>query len=150
MRMKSNKKSSDTSELQFLKEAVSLRRVSAKEIESFANIDYPLFSFRWLSDVSFGNSVDAKFFVSYLNRLQKLSELGWEEIRKSDRHSYGMESIPVDAIKIKKLPKIVTPDVKNLHVFRASGDNRPMIGLQQGKIFHVLFIEASFGDIYNH
>lgn len=148
--MKNDKKSTEKDDLQFLKAIVKDRGVSTKEMESYARINYPLFSFRWLSDASLKDCNEAKFFVSFLGRLQKLSELGWEGIRLSNRHSFGMESIPVSSIKIKKLPEIVTPDVKNLHVLRATGDNHPMIGLQEGKIFHIFFIETVWNDIYNH
>jgi hypothetical protein len=82
-------------------------------------------------------------------RLNKLSELGWEEIDKSAAHSYGMEPLPKSKIK-QTLPPFITPDVEKLHVFRAHGDNRPFVGLQKGKVFHVLFIESKFGDIYDH
>ena len=32
----------------------------------------------------------------------------------------------------------------------AVGNNLPFIGFREGKIFHILFIETAFGDIYNH
>jgi len=93
---------------------------------------------------------DEKFFHSLLMRMQKLSELGWKGIRLSGRHQFGMEKIPIKQLRPKVLPRIVTPDVEELDVIRATGDNRPMVGLQEGKIFHVIFIEANFGDVYNH
>ena len=136
--------------LLFLKSVDEDKNICVRDLESFANVDFPLFSFRWLSSYSIEKCNDPKFFLSYLMRLQKLSELGWKEIRLSDRHSFGMEKIPVDAVKPKKLPEIVTPDVEKLDVFRATGNNLPMVGLQEGKIFHVFFIEASFGDVYSH
>ena len=111
---------------------------------------YPLFSFKHLqTSVSYKNSNDSKFFVDFLERLHKLSVLGWEEIRKFQRHSFGMEKIPIDKIK-PQCPSFITPDIKELHVFRATGSNNVFIGLQQGNIFHVIFIEADFGDVYNH
>lgn len=111
--------------------------------------DYPLFCFKYLSDVSISTCKDHKFFFDFLIRLQKISQLGWPSIRTSTRHGFGMESIPVDRIK-PQLPMCITPDVKKLHVFRATGDNHPFIGLQIDRIFRVLFIEANFGDIYDH
>lgn len=133
-----------------IKSIIDENKISTGEIETLAGIDYPLFSFRWLQKYSFDECSDAKFFQHYLMRLQKLSELGWNGIRVSGKHQYGMEKIPVNQIKPKALPRIVTPDVEELDVFRAVGDNRPMVGLQQGKIFHVIFLEANFDDVYNH
>ena len=105
---------------------------------------YPLFSFKHLqTSVSYKNTKETKFFIDFLERLNKLSLLGWEEIRKSQRHSYGMEKIP-------QLPNFITPDIKELHVFRATGSNKVFVGLQQEDVFHVIFIEAEFGEVYKH
>jgi hypothetical protein len=60
-----------------------------------------------------------------------------------------MEPIPKEKIKVQ-LPDCITPDVKSLHVFRATSDNLPFIGLQIENVFRILFIETKFGDIYDH
>jgi hypothetical protein len=111
--------------------------------------DRPVFCFRYLSEASIKKRGDRAFFYNFLIRLKKLSELGWKDIRTSDRHGYGMEKIPLSQI-LPDLPPCVTPDVKHLFVFRATGDNRVFVGIQLGNIFRVLFIEAHFGDIYRH
>lgn len=111
--------------------------------------DYPIFCFKYLNDTSFKDCKDSKILIDFLLRLQKLSDLGWKEIRKSNRHSFGMEKISVNAIK-PSLPKCITPDVEYLHVFRATGSNLPFVGIVIQKVFRVLFIETKFGDIYNH
>lgn len=136
--------------LQFIKSAIENKSISRSEVEAMAGIDYPLFSFRYFKDVSVKDCNDHKFFFDYITRLQKLSELGWNEIRKSPRHSFGMEPMPSVQIRHRGLlPTFVTKEV-DLHVFRAVGDNRVMVGLQKGKIFHVFFVEAKFGDISPH
>ncbi|HBZ67576.1 MAG TPA: hypothetical protein DEO70_12130 [Bacteroidales bacterium] len=111
--------------------------------------NYPLFCFKYLSDRSFNKCRDHQFFIKYLKRLQSLSSLGWAKIRESDKHSFGMEKIPIREIK-PNCPICVTPDVTHLHAFRAIGDNRPFLGLQNGRVFQVFFIETHFGDIYDH
>lgn len=83
-----------------------------------------------------------------MKRLCKLSELGWSGINISHRHSFGMEKLTQDMIK-PQLPPIITPEVQ-LFAFRAAGNNLPFVGFREGKIFHIIFIETSFGDIYNH
>ena len=85
-----------------------------------------------------------------MQRFQKLSLLGWKEIRQSHRHSWGMEKMPVNQIKHVGTVSRITPDVRELDVFRASGDNRVLVGLQEQQVFNVFFIEANFGDISNH
>lgn len=124
--------------------------VSRKEIETLSQIDHPLFSFKYLKDISIDKCQDSSFFHNFLIRLQKLSELGWEQIRLSQRHSFGMEKIPVDEIVPRaQLPDFVTKE-GDVDVFRAVGDNRVFVGLQEGKIFYIFFIEASFGDVCPH
>ena len=136
--------------LQFIKNAIETKSISRSEVEAMANIDYPLFSFRYFKDVSVKDCNDHKFFFDYITRLQKLSELGWNEIRKSHPHSYGMEPMPRAQIRHNALlPAFITKEV-DLHVFRAVGDNRVMVGLQKGKIFYVFFVEAKFCDISSH
>jgi len=125
-------------------------RITANEIIGYSEIDYPIFSFRYLAPHSFPKCKDASFFQDFLARLQKLSELGWKRIALSDRHSFGTEKIGVCQIKPRRqLPPFVTDDMK-LEVFRANGNNLPFVGLRNGRTFHIFFIETSFGDVYYH
>lgn len=145
-----DKKKSNEKELSFIKGLIGSNKISVGEISELSEIDHPLFSFKYFSDVSIKDCQDHSFFFKFILRLHKLCELGWNEIRMSHKHSYGMEPIPYYAIKPKdKLPSFVTREVE-LDVFRACGDNRAFVGLQKGKIFYIFFVEASFGDIYNH
>lgn len=57
--------------------------------------------------------------------------------------------MPKESIKVA-LPGFITPDITHLVVFRANGDNRPFLGLRSGCVFHIIFIEEVFGDIYKH
>lgn len=144
------KRNSKNKGLQFIKKDNDDKNISRSKIETLADIDYPLFSFRYFKDTSAKDCKNAKFFLDFLNRLQKLSELGWSEIRKSHTHAFGMEPMPRNQIRHNGLlPAFVTKEV-DLHIFRAVGDNRVMVGLQEGIIFHVFFIESKFGDISPH
>lgn len=131
---------------------VDKNKISIKEITELSEIDHPLFSFRYLHDVSYSDCRDALFFIDFLKRLQKLSELGWNGIRASHRHGYGLEKIPISQLnaRLKFLPAFITPEVKELDVFRATGDNRTFVGFQKSKIFYVFFIETRFGDVCPH
>jgi len=134
-----------------MKKEKSFQKSEKKKIERaiYAEETYPIFCFKYLSGASIKKCKDAKILSDFLMRLQKLSTLEWEGIRKSNRHGYGMEKIPTKAIK-PKLPSIISPEVKELDVFRFTGNNLPFIGKQDKSIFRVFFIETSFGDIYNH
>lgn len=111
--------------------------------------DYPVFCFKYLSEVSIKDCKKSDFFIEFLMRLKKLSELGWKEIRTSQKHSFGMEKISINNIH-PQLPSCITPEVKHVHVFRATGSNLPFVGLEMQKVFRVFFIETNFGDIYDH
>lgn len=137
-------------DLTFIKDVIESNVISKKEIKSLSMIDHPLFSFKYLKDVSINKCKDSSFFYDFLMRLQKLSDLGWKEIRLSHRHSFGMEKIPVEEIiPREQLPSFVTKE-GDVDVFRAVGDNRVFVGLQDGKVFYIFFIEASFGDVCPH
>lgn len=131
--------------------------IKIKEINPSITIDktsisednYPVFCFKYLSEVSIKDCKKSDFSLEFLLRLKKLSELGWKEIKNSHRHSYGMEKIPINKIR-PQLPSCITPEVKFLHVFRATGDKLPFVGIEIQNIFRVLFIETKFGDIYKH
>lgn len=150
MSAKKQTKSSDNFEP--IKKLILDNRISHKEIADLSNIDYPLFSFRHLRLNSIKKCADPQFFISFLTQLRDLSNIGWASIRQSGRHDYGMEPIPRNQIKadLSSLSDIITPEVRKLDVFRADKDNHVFVGRQVGKVFHVFFIEAKFGDIYDH
>lgn len=147
---KKGKSKSEENEFTLIKNVVDKQNIRIDDVKVFASIDYPIFSFKYLQDVSVKDCKSPDFFKEFLFRLKKLSELGWNEIAKSDRHSFGTEKIPYKQIKPKNLlPKFITPEV-DLTVFRATGSNFPFVGFRESKIFHVIFIETQFGDIYDH
>lgn len=117
---------------------------------SQAGGDDIVFSFKYLHEHSFTDKrVKSNFLQGFLLRLKKLSELGWQRIRQEKRHGYGCEKIHISQIKadVQSTP---TPDTNYLLAFRSSGDNKAFLGVQTGKTFHILFIEARHGDIYEH
>ena len=61
--------------LLFIKNAIERRTISRSEVEALANINYPLFSFRCYNDLSMKDCVDPRFFIDFINRLRKLSQL---------------------------------------------------------------------------
>ncbi|GHT43545.1 hypothetical protein FACS1894181_12700 [Bacteroidia bacterium] len=133
---------------EFLKDLPDSNHIDGEKVE--AN-NYPVFCFKYLSEKSIKDCKDAKFFFKFLMRLQELSQLGWDEIRTSQRHSFGLEPIPLNKIKHQVIQESITPDVKRLQAFRAVGDNRVFLGIRKAdRTFRVLFIETEFGDFYDH
>jgi hypothetical protein len=124
------------------------KKVAIKE-DHISGINYPIFCFKYLQTCSIKDCRDYDFFFKFLERLQKLAELGWNEIIHSHRHGFGTEKILLDKIK-PALPLFITPDVGHFTVFRAGGNNKSFLGIRNGTIFHIVFIEANFGDVYDH
>jgi len=108
--------------------------------------NYPIFCFKHLC---LKCNKDYKYYFNFIERLHKISQLDWNTINHEKKHGYGTEKMPIHKIK-PDLPKFVTPDVKHLTVFRATGDNKVFLGLRKGDIFHVIFLEEYFGDVYDH
>lgn len=117
---------------------------------SLVSDDTPLFCFTYFDHeiLKKNKQHNTDLCFCFLERLQKLSNLGWKAIMTSDRHGLGTEKIPIKQIKCS-LPSIITPDVQHLLVFRAKG-LLPFLGLRDKNIFHVLYIEPNFGVVYDH
>lgn len=128
------------------KKNVQQNKIKVPSENSSIQLDYPIFCFRHLQTVP---NNDHEFYSDFIERLKKLSSLSWNQIIITDRHSFGTEQIPVKQIK-PKLPKFVTPEITRLIAFRANGDNRPFLGLRNGSVFHIIFLEERFGDVYDH
>lgn len=92
---------------------------------------------------------DSVFFISFLERLKKLSTVDWNTVNTSARHSFGMEKMNV--CNMTKSAQIHVPEGMNsLLVFHATGDNHVFLGYREGNTFQVIFIEYQFGDVYVH
>ncbi len=109
-----------------------------------------VFGFSELKYISFVEAErDGKFFIDYLERLQKLSLLTWNDLYTSNRHSFGTENMPVDSLT--KQAKVAVPTgIDRLIVLRATGSNHVFLGYREKNVFQVLFIGYKFGDIYKH
>lgn len=108
------------------------------------------FGFKDLRDVSYVKAKnDSDYFVDFIQHLRKFCSLNWNDVRTTQRHGLGTESI--DVVSLKEGAKDLVPSGLNkLLVLRATGNNHAFLGYRDGSVFQVLFIEYKFGDIYNH
>lgn len=129
-----------------IKKPTKERNIDKDKVEN--GIDYPVFCFKHLhiNSMKKGNAEILKEFVI---RLQNFCDIGWIGINNDNRHKFGYEMLDKNIFK-PDLPDFITPEVKKLHVFRATGSNLPFVAYKNGNILHVLFIEVKFGDIYDH
>ena len=65
-------------------------------------------------------------------RLKKLCLLDWNEINKSQRHSFGYEKISIKSIK-KDIS--IAKGIDYLFSFRATGSNHVFLGFREGNVF---------------
>jgi len=112
--------------------------------------DSLFFGFAEMINISYTKAEnDSKFFIAFLQRMQKFCQLSWKGVRTSQKHSFGAEPIDVQFLS-EKARQNVPKGLKKLLVLRATGDNHSFLGYRDGNVFQVIFIEYEFGDIYSH
>lgn len=99
--------------------------------------------------VVFGFSELKDIIIKFLGRLKQLSQLDWDAVNVSAKHSFGWEVMEVKNMT-KSAQLSVPAGMDKLLVFRATGDNHVFLGYRQQNTFEVIFIEYNFGDIYSH
>lgn len=85
--------------------------------------------------------------AAFAEALQIRSSMTWRELKVAPRHGLGMELIPKGQIRAP-IPEPFQ-DHEKFVVFRYNG-RLPMAGVRILDVFHVLWIEARFGDLYDH
>lgn len=79
--------------------------------------------------------------------LQKRAAMTWLEITMANRHGLGSELMRVDQLK-PSMPRVFE-DVGKVTVIRYFG-SLPMAGVRINDVFHILWLEPAFGDLYDH
>jgi hypothetical protein len=127
---------------------VGSRNITApQELSTYSQFDYPIFCFKYLHSGEFGvENCEDNELAAFTKRLQKLSQMTWQQISTAQRHGLGWEKITQNAIKAG-IPKHVTPDTDFI-AFRFLG-RAPFVGYRNLAILHVLYIDAKF-KLYNH
>lgn len=109
--------------------------------------DHPVFSFAHLVKGYTIKDCELRQKAAIAEKIETLSSLTWRQIMQSGRHELGCEKISRKAIRAG-MPSIVSPDVDTFLAFRCSG-KAPMVGLRQGAIFFVFWIDHDF-TLYKH
>ena len=112
--------------------------------------NYLSFGFKDLRDISYVNAKnDSSYFVDFIQHLRRFCSFNWNDVRTTQRHGLGTESIDVATLK-ENAKALVPSGLSKLLILRATGNNHAFLGYRDGNVFQVLFIEYKFGDIYNH
>lgn len=114
-------------------------------------IDYnsqtPVFCFAHLKSGFEVKDLNQDKRAQFASRLQELSQLTWNDISLQDRHRFGTEQLPVKQLRTKMPAKFSDED--RVLVFRYA-DRLPMVGIRVNDVFHVVAVEAQYGDLYDH
>lgn len=106
----------------------------------------PEFSFRYLQKGFCVDCCEQKEKAALTDKLFRLSQLSWADIRQQHRHKLGYEKISRNSIKAA-IPAHVTEDVE-LIAFRFCS-KAPMVGYKRDATFYVLWLDRAF-TLYNH
>lgn len=112
------------------------------------NFEHPIFCFRFIHKDYSLDQCDNDQKAAFVTQLSLLSQLSWQKLILTHRHGSGSEKINIDSLKAKP-PDFITEDVEHLIVFRYQG-KKPFVGHRNRFIFHVIFIEREFGELYDH
>jgi hypothetical protein len=93
------------------------------------------------------HALDAAGQAAFAKALRKLSESQWKQLIVAPRHGHGSERIPREQIKAPIPPRFQDQD--KFLGFRYSGLH-PMAGVRVDDVYHVLWIERQFGELYDH
>ncbi|MFV0634621.1 hypothetical protein [Demequina sp.] len=122
-----------------------------------ADDGHPVFCLRYIHGKHGlkNKKLSTKDKAQMLDRLHALSQLTWEEVRQQDRHAYGAEKMSFDSLKAGKpdlMPGAIA-EADAFHdvlVFRRNSNKNVFAGVRVSNTLHILYIEAKFGDLYNH
>jgi hypothetical protein len=126
----------------------STNKIKAVPKIEITELGHPVFCFKYIHQDFTVQKCDNDKKVALIEQITTLSQLSWNDIQVSPRHGLGCEKLPLKSIK-PKMPNFITEEVTYLLVFRYSG-KLPFAGFRNRFIFHILFIENNFGDLYNH
>lgn len=79
--------------------------------------------------------------------LYKRRGMTWTEIQQAPKLGLGSEKMPAASIRAT-IPRAFS-DVEDFLVLRYSG-KLPMAGVRVGDVFHIVWLEPQFGDLYDH
>jgi hypothetical protein len=107
---------------------------------------HPAFCFRYMHrDFNF-EKLDNVASKTFLDKIDGLSKVTWQDICQSNRYKKGTEKIRRDQIN-QQIDRNITPD-REMIVFHVASLFR-IIGCRDGKVFYVLFIDTK-GEVYSH
>lgn len=106
----------------------------------------PVFSLRYLQRGYCVDCCERDEKAALIDKIFRLSNMSWAQIRQAPRHGLGYEKIARTSINTA-IPAHITPDV-DLIAFRFCGI-APMVGYKLGGTFYIVWLDRSF-TVYDH
>jgi len=107
---------------------------------------YPRLSLRHLQRDYGVEELSVPQRAAFLLKWAKRSQITWVDLNAHQRHGLGSEQMPASQIKPTAPQELAQ---ERYMVFRHDG-NLPFAGYRVGDTFYVLWIEAKYGDLYDH
>ncbi len=123
------------------------KHMAAPHSERDADKEPPRFSLRYLRGDYCLSKCDKDQRASFADRLHKLSQSSWADLRMMGRHGLGYERLPRDQVS-KQPPMTMKPDAAYI-VFRFHA-NRPIVGHKDSDgTFYIFWLDRDF-SLYDH
>ncbi|MDR5616832.1 hypothetical protein [Arsenophonus sp.] len=106
----------------------------------------PEFSLRYLQKSYCISCCQRDEKAGLVDKLHRLSQITWLEIKSTGRHQLGCEKISREAIKAP-IPRHITEDVDFL-AFRFH-EMKPMVGYRRDSTFFIVWLDRDF-TLYKH
>lgn len=117
------------------------------ESSGSSDLKQPKFSFCYLQKSHCIADCQKDEKVGFADKLYRISQLSWRQIKAADKHGLGFEKIARKAIKAG-IPNHITEDVDHFLAFRFDG-KKPMVGYRLGSTFFVVWFDRDF-TLYDH
>lgn len=112
-----------------------------------SDLKKPKFSFCYIEKSHCITKCQSDEKAGLADKLYRLSQLSWAEIKQQHRHKLGFEKISRDSIRAG-IPNHITEDVDHFLAFRFD-DLKAMVGYRLGSTFFVVWLDREF-KLYKH
>lgn len=111
-----------------------------------ANVGHPVLCLRHCQPGWGVEELDAAQCREFLVKWEKRSKHTWQELVQHDRHALGSEQLP------KRMFKPTVPEEleRDTYMVFRHHKNLPFAGFRADAVFHVLWIEKAYNELYDH
>lgn len=120
--------------------------VNEAEIRTDYDREKPTFCLRFIDPQYCISKCDRDEKSAFVDKIFRMSQMTWLQLRMADRHGMGSEKLARAAIR-RPIPAQISEEVAIL-AFRFSG-LKTMVGYRQGQMFHVVWFDRDF-TLYDH